>query len=133
MRISDWSSDVCSSDLRTELGRVDAQILSAKREIRYLETEFSARASMRPLERWNNEHFRFSPPTVAQYLDGEKALASLEGMTPHGPAYVAPPVMTAMVDSPADLPSAAPNAALSPAQAQVRGDAATPPSPPTPP
>src|SRR3546814_1567661 len=93
MRISDWSSDVCSSDLRTELARVDAQILSAKREIRYLETEFSARASMRQLERWNNENFRFSTPTVAQYLDGEKALASLEGMTPNGPAYVATPVI----------------------------------------
>src|SRR3546814_14489253 len=69
---------------------------SAKREIRYLETEFSARASMRQLERWNNENFRFSTPTVAQYLDGEKALASLEGMTPNGPAYVATPVMTAI-------------------------------------
>src|SRR3546814_877131 len=113
---------------RTELARVDAQILSAKREIRYLETEFSARASMRQLERWNNENFRFSTPTVAQYLDGEKALASLEGMTPNGPAYVATPVMTAMVESPADLPSAAANAAVSPAAAQVRGDAATAPS-----
>src|SRR3546814_10196845 len=40
---------------RTELARVDAQILSAKREIRYLETEFSARASMRQLERWRSE------------------------------------------------------------------------------
>src|SRR3546814_7369549 len=103
MRISDWSSDVCSSDLsaralshfaqrgahfgqgmgngamiavkrlqsifwvllvtlgaiavylvslrvateRTELARVDAQILSAKREISTFETEFSAQASMR--------------------------------------------------------------------------------------
>src|SRR3546814_8291222 len=50
--------------VRTELARVDAQILSAKREIRYLETEFSARASMRQLERWNNENFRFSTHTV---------------------------------------------------------------------
>src|SRR3546814_10216647 len=69
---------------------------------------------MRQLERWNNENFRFSTPTVAQYLDGEKALASLEGMTPNGPAYVATPVMTAMVESPADLPSAAATAAVSP-------------------
>src|SRR3546814_14694306 len=49
-------------------------------------------------------------------------------MTPNGPAYVATPVMTAMVESPADLPSAAANAAVSPAAAQVRGDAATAPS-----
>src|SRR3546814_6662240 len=83
---------------------------------------------MRLLELWNNENFRFSTPTVAQYLDGEKAIASLEVMTPNGPAYVATPVMTAMVESPADLPSAAANAAVSPAAAQVRGDAATAPS-----
>ncbi len=91
---------------RTELARVERQILSAKREIRYLETEFGARASMRQLERWNSENFRFSTPTVAQYLDGERALASLDGLTPNGPAYVAAPVMTAMVETPADLPSA---------------------------
>jgi hypothetical protein len=91
---------------RTELARVERQILSAKREIRYLETEFGARASMRQLERWNSENFRFSTPTVAQYLDGERALASLDGLAPNGPAYVAAPVMTAMVETPADLPSA---------------------------
>jgi hypothetical protein len=91
---------------RTELARVERQILSAKREIRYLETEFGARASMRQLERWNSENFRFSTPTVAQYLDGERALASLGGLAPNGPAYVAAPVMTAMVETPADLPSA---------------------------
>src|SRR3546814_15454549 len=87
-----------------------------------------ARASMRKLESCTNEKFRFSTPTVAQYFDGEKARASLEGMTPNGPAYVATPVMTAMVESRADLPSAAANAAVSPAAAQVRGDAATAPS-----
>lgn len=91
---------------RTELARVERQILSAKREIRYLETEFGARASMRQLERWNSENFRFSTPTVAQYLNGERALASLEGIAPNGPAYVAAPVMTAMVETPADLPAA---------------------------
>lgn len=106
---------------RTELARVERQILSAKREIRYLETEFGARASMRQLERWNSENFRFSTPTVAQYLDGERALASLDGLAPNGPAYVAAPVMTAMVETPADLPSAvAQSIAAAPA---VRSDA----------
>lgn len=90
---------------RTELARVERQILAAKREIRYLETEFGARASMRQLERWNSENFRFSTPTAAQYLEGERALASLDGITPNGPAYVATPVMTAMVETPADVPA----------------------------
>ena len=106
---------------RTELARVERQILSAKREIRYLETEFGARASMRQLERWNSENFRFSTPTATQYLDGERALASLEGITPDGPAYVASPVMTAMVEGPADLPSAV--AAAVAARPEVRTDA----------
>lgn len=106
---------------RTELARVERQILSAKREIRYLETEFGARASMRQLERWNSENFRFSTPTAAQYLDGERALASLEGITPNGPAYVASPVMTAMVEGPADLPSAVATAVA--AKPEVRTDA----------
>ena len=106
---------------RTELARVERQILSAKREIRYLETEFGARASMRQLERWNSENFRFSTPTVAQYLNGERALASLEGISPNGPAYVAAPVMTAMVETPADLPSAVAKSII--AAPVVRSDA----------
>ncbi|MBK5264014.1 MAG: colicin transporter [Alphaproteobacteria bacterium] len=91
---------------RTELVRVETQILSTKRDMRYLETEFGARASLRQLERWNNENFRFSTPTVAQYLNGEKALASLDGIAPNGPGYVAAPVMTAMVETADDLPAA---------------------------
>lgn len=106
---------------RTELARVERQILSAKREIRYLETEFGARASMRQLERWNSENFRFSTPTAAQYLDGERALASLDRVTPSGPAYIASPVMTAMVEGPADLPSAVAKAVA--VQPEVRSDA----------
>lgn len=99
---------------RTELARVERRILAAKREIRYLETEFGARASMRQLERWNAENFRFSTPTVAQYLNGERALASLGGISPNGPTYVAAPVMTAMVETPADAPAAVAEAIAAP-------------------
>lgn len=111
---------------RTELARVERQILAAKREIRYLETEFGARASMRQLERWNSENFRFSTPTAAQYLNGEKALASLEGISPNGPAYVAAPVMTAMVETSADVPAAS---GASPAPVPARSVAAAPAKP----
>lgn len=111
---------------RTELARVERQILSAKREIRYLETEFGARASMRQLERWNSENFRFSTPTAAQYLDGERALASLQGVSPNGPDYVVAPVMTAMVEGPADLPAAVAKAVAAPPA--VRSDAVAAPA-----
>jgi hypothetical protein len=109
---------------RNELTRVQVQISAARGDIRYLETEFSARSSMRQLERWNVDDFRYSTPTAAQYLEGERALAHLDGIQPNGPAYVAPPVMVAMVETPADLPSAPQPAPASPAATQIRSDIA---------
>ncbi len=109
---------------RNELMKVQAQIARARADIRYLETEFSARASMRQLERWNQDDFMYATPTARQYLGGERALANLEGIQPNGPDYVAPPVMVAMVESSADLPSAAQAAPASPAATQIRSDIA---------
>lgn len=109
---------------RNELMRVRAQIARANADIRYLETEFSARASMRQLERWNQEDFAYSTPSAQQYLAGERALAHLDGVQPNGPDYVAPPVMVAMVETPADLPSAPQPAPASPAVSQIRSDIA---------
>lgn len=109
---------------RNELTRVQVQISAARADIRYLETEFGARSSMRQLERWNVDDFRYSTPTAAQYLEGERALANLDGIQPNGPAYVAPPVMVAMVETPADLPSAPQPAPASPAATEIRSDIA---------
>jgi len=109
---------------RNELMRVRAQIARANGDIRYLETEFSARANMRQLERWNQDDFRYATPNAQQYLAGERALAHLDGVQPNGPDYVAPPVMVAMVQTPADLPSAAQPAPASPAATQIRSDIA---------
>ncbi len=109
---------------RNELMRVRVQIARAKGDIRYLETEFSARASMRQLERWNQDDFMYSTPTAQQYLAGEQQLAQLDGVQPNGPDYVAPPVMVAMVQTPADLPSAPQKAPESPAATQIRSDIA---------
>lgn len=109
---------------RNDLAKVRAQIVATHSDIRYLETEFAARSSLRQLERWNAEDFRYTTPTATQYLDGERSLASLDGVEPNGPAYVAPPVMMAMVRGPADEPSAAvaESAPASPAPEQIRGD-----------
>lgn len=109
---------------RNDLNKVRMQIAQTRGDIRYLETEFSARANMRQLERWNAEDFRYSTPTVAQYLDGERALASLDGIQKNGPEYVAPPVMAAMVQTPADVPAEMQVAQTSPAKTQIRSDIA---------
>lgn len=93
---------------RNELMRVRMQVARAKADIRYLETEFSARANMRQLERWNAEDFLYAAPTVVQYLGGERSLAHLDGMQPNGPDYVAPPVMVAMAQPVADEPAPVP-------------------------
>src|SRR3546814_4440034 len=107
---------------RNELMKVRAQIARAKADIRYLETEFGARANMRQLERWNQDDFLYATPTAQQYLAGERALAHLDGVQPNGPDYVAPPVMVAMVQTPADLPSAPQAAPASPAPTQIRSE-----------
>ncbi|KEQ55189.1 hypothetical protein [Sphingobium chlorophenolicum] len=109
---------------RNELMKVRVQIARTKADIRYLETEFSARANMRQLERWNQDDFMYATPTAQQYLAGERALAHLDGVQPNGPDYVAPPVMVAMVQTPADLPSAPQAAPASPAATQIRSDIA---------
>ncbi len=62
---------------RSELARVERDIRNTRDNIRYLETELGARASLRQLERWNAENFAYSAPTAAQYLDGERQLANL--------------------------------------------------------
>ena len=111
---------------RNELMRVRTQISQARADIRYLETEFAARSAIRQLERWNSEDFRYSARDAKQYLDGERALAHLEGVEANGPAYVAPPVMVAMIDAEdigSDTPPAQPVA--SPAALQIRSDVST--------
>jgi hypothetical protein len=107
---------------RNELARVRTEIASTRSDIRYLQTEFSARSSLRQLEKWNAEDLLYTTPTAAQYLAGERALAHLDGIEPNGPAYKAPPVMAAMVETPADLPSAKPAAPASPAATQIAED-----------
>ena len=88
---------------RSELARVERDIRSTRDNIRYLETELGARASLRQLERWNAESFAYSAPTAAQYLEGERQLANLgsfAGVEGERLAVVAPvQAATAMVVS----------------------------------
>lgn len=75
--------------LRSDLTRTDSKIVSVKKEIRYLETEFSARANLRQLEHWNKLEYGYVSPNAAQYLDGERALANLGGKDLRKPVKVA--------------------------------------------
>ncbi len=67
------------ASLRSDLARTDQKIISVKKEIRYLETEFSARANLRQLEHWNKMEYGYLAPKASQYLEGERALANLGG------------------------------------------------------
>ncbi len=75
--------------LRGDLARTDREIVEVKKEIRYLETEFSARANLRQLEEWNKLEFGYASPQASQYLDGERALANLGGENLRKPVQVA--------------------------------------------
>ncbi|NRD88565.1 hypothetical protein C8024_02455 [Sphingopyxis sp. BSNA05] len=75
--------------LRSDLARTDQKIVEIKKDIRYLETEFSARANLRQLEDWNKLEFGYASPQASQYLDGERALANLGGKDLRKPVQVA--------------------------------------------
>jgi len=75
--------------LRSDLARTDHKIIETKKQIRYLETEFSARANLRQLEEWNKLEFGYASPQASQYLDGERALANLGGKDLRKPVQVA--------------------------------------------
>ncbi|MEH6789057.1 colicin transporter [Parasphingorhabdus sp.] len=75
--------------LRSDLARTDHKIVEIKKDIRYLETEFSARANLRQLEEWNKLEFGYASPQASQYLDGERALANLGGKDLRKPVQVA--------------------------------------------
>ena len=101
---------------RNELMRVRAQIASARGDIRYLETEFSARANMRQLEQWASRDFHYSALGADHYLTDERQLAHLDGLQPNGPNYAPQPVLVAMIET-GDREQA--DAAASQAQADV--------------
>lgn len=100
---------------RTQLEGVERKIAITQRQIRHLETEFSARASLRQLEAYNNEVLALAAPKVDQYLASEVQLASYvpgEGL----PQHQAP--QTALAS--AQTAPAAPSAAVAPARPVLR-------------
>lgn len=107
---------------RNQVQSLERRIFHVRSDIRYLETEFEARANMRQLEKWNADDYRYGAPQAAQYLPDERALASLQGVPSNGDVYVAPPVMMAMADTAPAQEAAVVKAPESPAPTQIRED-----------
>lgn len=61
---------------RGALESAERKIAVTARQIRHLETEFSARASLRQLESYNQDVLALAAPKVEQYLTSEVQLAS---------------------------------------------------------
>lgn len=69
---------------RAALESVERRILATEHEIRRLETEFAARASLRQLELYNGEVLALSAPSAKQYLTSEVQLAAFDPSLPGG-------------------------------------------------
>ena len=63
---------------RSELDKVERQIIAAKQDIRSLQTELGTRGRLSQLEHWNAEVLALSAPTTAQFLPSAFTLARLE-------------------------------------------------------
>ncbi len=117
---------------RNAVGHLVDKIRWTRSEIRYLEAEFGARASMRQLAAWNHNDLRLYVPAPGQYLADERSLAQLDRVTPAEGSYAPPPVMTAMATqtarpAPAEAaPTSAAPIALAAVEKPVREKAKAP-------
>ncbi len=113
---------------RNEVRHLIDQVRWTRSDIRYLEAEFGARASMRQLSAWNQNDLRLYVPGPMQYLPNERALANLDRIAPAGEGYAPPPVMTAMatqvvpMTSPVAMEVAPAKPAAEPASEPSRGN-----------
>lgn len=67
---------------RADLLKVERQIVTAKRDIRSLETELGTRGRLSQLEHWNAEILALSAPTSKQFLQDEVMLARFDRRAP---------------------------------------------------
>lgn len=86
---------------RGRLEEIDRKIGDTKRDIRQLQTELGTRASLRQLERWNNEVLALGAPKANQFLHNEQALATLDrsGLV-DGPSASTPVMMAVLTNQP---------------------------------
>src|SRR3546814_19385345 len=82
---------------RSELTRIERDIVQARDNIRYLESELAVRASMRQLEQWNADTFGYSATDAPPYLENKRQLASPDRLPRARGATEAAPVLEALV------------------------------------
>lgn len=63
--------------VKSEVRLLERQIIAARQEKLFLETEFETRASQQQLLALNEVEFGYEAPRAEQYLEGERQLASL--------------------------------------------------------
>lgn len=63
---------------RAELAQIERKIVTARQDIRSLQTELGTRGRMQQLERWNADVLALSSPTSGQYLENELTLARFD-------------------------------------------------------
>jgi len=90
---------------RGKLEAVEAQIASARRDLRQLQTELGSRASLRQLEAWNGEVLSLAAPKAAQFVSEPAQLVALNLDTADEGA--APPAMLAEYTTAPPAPVAA--------------------------
>lgn len=62
--------------VQSDVVRAERQIVRLEQEKLLLETEFETRANLLQLSAWNRVDFGYTAPVAAQFLDGERQLAS---------------------------------------------------------
>ncbi len=83
------------SATRAELQRVEREIAATQARNRMLEGDIAVLANIRQLDRWNHENFGYVAPGAAQYLSGERALATLDRLRPARDGAAPAPVIVA--------------------------------------
>lgn len=89
---------------RAALESVEHRIASTRHDIRRLETEFGARASLRQLEAYNGEVLALTAPTAKQYVNNPMQLAAYLGERPE-PKVGDVPGATALASAQSDAPA----------------------------
>jgi hypothetical protein len=84
------------SATRAELRKVEQQIADARQRNRMLEGDIAVLANAHQLDRWNRDYFGLVAPTAGQYLNGERALASLDRLRPADGQRPVAPVLVAL-------------------------------------
>lgn len=104
--------------VKSEVLLAERQLIALQRETLLLETEFETRASQRQLAEWNQVEFGYQAPRAAQFLDGERQLASLgEVRGPDAPS----PIRLARADTGDTAAVAAAVASEAPMRSPVSG------------